>query len=281
MHRPFRALSEHADTFLVVYLGICRGLANIAEEFHHARPSYIMLTPSQLVEDVWCVSAALYPLRIFLAKKRPMLFMDDRYVVPQLILLGNLLFPILVYGYFTSSVHSRGAATLVLELAGMAISSALVAHVVLVPYVLQLEIHPAVSGAGENHADIDHGAAAVASVATYWIVSWVLQLALLVRYDTAPGDLEECASERLRLALENHVSAKQNLMSLSTVEEEAAALLEPSVGEAVEGFGDTHAGSTGRTSASFMVARTAICADPLATNATFRCVVMVSAVAAT
>jgi hypothetical protein len=32
---------------------ICRGLSNLAEELHHARPSYMMLTPSQLVEDVW------------------------------------------------------------------------------------------------------------------------------------------------------------------------------------------------------------------------------------
>ena len=210
-----------------------------------------------------------------------MLFVDDRYVVPQLILLGNLLFPILVYGYFTSSVHSRGAAMLVLELAGIAIGSALVAHVVFVPYILQVEVHPAVSGAGEIHADVDNGAAALASVAAYWIVSWVLQLALLVRYDTAPGDLEECASERLRSALENHFSADQNLMSLSTVEEEAAALLEPSVGEAVEEFGDTHAGIAGRTSASFMVARTAICTDPLDANPIFHFVVMECAVAAT
>lgn len=198
----------------------------------------------------------------------PILFVGDRYVVPQLILLGNLMFPILVYGYFTSSVHARGAATLVLELAGIAISSALVAHAVFVPYILQLQSHPAATDAGENHEDVDHGTAVV-SVATYWIVSWILQLALLVRYDTAPGDLEVCASERLRSAVENHVPANHNLASLSTVEEEAAALLEPSVGEAVEGFGDTHAGMTGRTPASFMVARTAICTDPLGALPTF------------
>ena len=181
-----------------------------------------------------------------------------RYVVPQLILLGNLLFPIVVYGYFVSAVDARGAAALLIELAGIAIGSALVAHEFLLPYVLQLEAQPPTSNA------------ALASVATYWVVLWLFQLALLARYNTAPDDLEDCASERLRLAVERanpaDATAKLNLAALSTVEEEAAALLEPRVGETLEGYGERCEGRIARTPASFMVARTAICAKPLPAN---------------
>ena len=214
-----------------------------------------MLTPSQLVEDVWCVSPLPCVLESVADQRASSDIYEHRYVVPQLILLGNLLFPILVYGYFASSVHARGAASLLIELAGMAIGSALVAHEFLVPYILQLDVQPLTSNA------------ALASVATYWAVLWLLQLVLLARYNTAPGDLEECASERLRLAVERanpaDATAKLNLPSLSTVEEEAAALLQPSVGETVEGYG---AIGEGRTPASFMVARTAICAKPLTSS---------------
>jgi len=43
------------------------------------------------------------------------------YVVPQLILLGNLFFPILVYGYFVtaSDAHASGAARLLAEMAAL------------------------------------------------------------------------------------------------------------------------------------------------------------------
>lgn len=245
-----------------------------------------MLTPSQLVEDVWCAPAiaCAYHTACFILTQigvqrahsrccypenqqivHVQLFVSDRFVVPQLILLGNLLFPILVYGYFVSSVHARGAAALILELAGVAIASATLAHVFLVPYVLQLQMHPATSSdTGKDYTEEDQGAA-MASAATYWLVSWLLYLVLLSRYDTAPGDLEQCASERIRLAVEliranpTTATADYNLRLISTIQEEAAALLEPGVGEAVEGNDEEVEGKTSQTFASFMVARTAVC----------------------
>ena len=170
--------------------------------------------------------------------------------MPQLILLGNLLFPILVYGYFISSVHAHGAAVLLLELAAVAIISAQAGHIFLVPYVLQ-----DVAAAEQEQA------AVLVSVAC-WIASWALQLALLARYNTAPENLEDCASERLRLAVElgransNNPDRNSSVESIATVEEEAAVLLETAVAEIVEGTGQD---SDGRTAASFMVARTAVC----------------------
>ena len=189
---------------------ICRGLSNLAEEFHHARPSYIMLTPSQLVEDVW-------------------------YVVPQLILLGNLLFPILVYGYFVSSVHAQGAASMLFQLVATAVLFAVVADGWLVPHVL---------ATAEGGA---HAGEAAQAVAAAWLGVWALQLALLSRYSTSPEELEECTSERLRLAVEKSGAAAAD-MPLATVEQEAAALLVLPEAEA----------SGSAVPASFMVARTAV-----------------------
>ena len=83
-------------------------------------------------------------------------------------------------------------------------------------------------------------------VAAAWLGVWVLQLVLLSRYSTSPEDLEECASERLRLAVEASGSAAGT--PLVTVEQEAAALL--ALPEAVP--------AGGAVPASFMVARTAV-----------------------
>ena len=67
--------------------GCLNTLNSLHEELHHSRPQYILLTPVALVEDLW-------------------------YTVPSLIFLGNLLFVIMVYGYYVSGKNAAPAVAL-------------------------------------------------------------------------------------------------------------------------------------------------------------------------
>ena len=137
------------------------------------------------------------------------------YVVPQLILLGNLFFPILVYGYFVtaSDAHAAGAARLLAEMAALVLAAVLAAQRLLLPLLLES------CRLGEpGRALLGAGAA--------WVACWLGLLGLASRYTSCPHPLDSCASARLWQRVERQRGEPLAEGALVTVEQEAAALLE-------------------------------------------------------
>ena len=137
------------------------------------------------------------------------------YVVPQLILLGNLFFPILVYGYFVtaSDAHAAGAARLLAEMAALVLAAVLAAQGLLLPLLLES------CRLGEPGKALLGGGAA-------WVACWLGLLGLASRYTSCPDPLDSCASARLWRRVERQRGEPLAEGALVTVEQEAAALLD-------------------------------------------------------